>query len=294
MSDHTYRYPEAIVSTEWLQANLDDSALRVFDCTTYLIYETGTGQPYSVKSGRADYDSGHVPGAGFLDLQGELSNTDSPYRFTMLPAATLTERLGARGIGDDNRVVLYSRDRMQWATRIWWMLRSIGFDNASVLNGGFDKWKAEGREISTEPLEYPSDALTPRPRAGLFCDKDETRQSIDDGNICVINALRASLHDGSEEVNYGRPGRIAGSANIPAVSLLDPETKAYRPWPELEAMFKDVGALDKDRVVLYCGGGIAATSDAFVLTMLGKDNVTVYDASMSEWANDPDMPMETG
>ena len=78
------------------------------------------------------------------------------------------------------------------------------------------------------------------------------------------------------------------------ISLLDPNTKAYRPLPDLERIFAEAGALDAEKVVIYCGGGIAATSDAFTLTRLGKDDVTIYDASMSEWANDPSLPMETG
>lgn len=282
---------KTLVETDWLAERLDDPSLRIFDCTVWL--RPDPPRIYRVDSARPDYNAGHIPNSAFLELT-EVSDADSEFNFMMPEPERFAASMAGRGVSDDSHVILYSRQNSQWATRIWWMLRSIGFDNASVLNGGFDKWQAEGREIATTPLEYPSSALTPRPRDGLFCDKAETRAALDEGGTCVINALRASLHDGSEDVNYGRPGRIAGSANIPALSLLDPDTKAYRPWPELEALFKETGALDKDRVVLYCGGGIAATSDAFVLTMLGKDNVTVYDASMSEWANDPDMPMETG
>ncbi len=282
---------KSLVETDWLAEHLDDPNLRIFDCTVWL--KPDPPKIYRVESARADYNAGHIPNSAFLELT-EVSDTNSKFNFMMPAPERFAASMAGRGVSDDSHVILYSRQTIQWATRVWWMLRSIGFDNASVLNGGFDKWQVEGREISTEPLEYSSDALTPRPRAGLFCDKDETRSAIDDGAACVVNALRPSLHDGSEGVNYGRPGRIAGSINVPAGALLDPETKAYRPWPELEGLFKDSGILDQEKVVLYCGGGIAATSDAFVLTMLGKDNVTVYDASMSEWANDPEMPMETG
>lgn len=282
---------KALVETDWLAERLDDPNLRIFDCTVWL--RPDPPRIYRVESARGDYNAGHIPNSAFLELT-EVSDTNSSFNFMMPTAERFAAAMAGRGVSDDSHVILYARESIQWATRVWWMLRAIGFDNASVLNGGYDKWQAEGREISTEPFEYSSNALTPRPRQGLFCDKDETRGAIDEGRTCVINALRPSLHDGSEPVNYGRPGRIANSINIPAVALLDPKTKAYKPWVELESMFKDAGVLDKDRVVLYCGGGIAATSDAFVLTMLGKDNVTVYDASMSEWANDPEMPMETG
>ena len=146
MSD--WLYPDAVVETEWLEARFEDESVRVFECTTYLRYrDDDPNLPYIVESGRADYESGHIKGAAFLDLQGELSNTDSPYRFTMPAYDDLASRFAAKGIGDDFRVVLYSRGAMQWATRIWWMLRSVGFDNAAILNGGWEKWEAEGRAI---------------------------------------------------------------------------------------------------------------------------------------------------
>ncbi len=133
-----YRYPEAIVETEWLSANLDDPALRVFDCTTHLLYSgEGSDVPYIVESGRADYGKGHIPGADFLDLQGELSVTNSPFRFTVPPADQFAAALSQHGVGDDARVILYSTGNAQWATRIWWMLRAFGFDHEGLLNGGW-------------------------------------------------------------------------------------------------------------------------------------------------------------
>src|SRR3712207_3664297 len=134
-----YAHPEAIVTTAWLAEHLRDPALRIYDCTTYLRCETGTGRPYRVESGRGDYDKGHIPGSAFLDLQGELSEASSPFNFTMPAADDLAARFAARGIGTGTRAVLYSRKSMQWATRVWWMLRAIGFDDAAVLDGGFDK-----------------------------------------------------------------------------------------------------------------------------------------------------------
>jgi thiosulfate/3-mercaptopyruvate sulfurtransferase len=111
---------------------------------------------------------------------------------------------------------------------------------------------------------------------------------------CVLNALTEEQHRGTGGVNYGRPGRIAGSANVPARDLVDPKTHAYLPADVLRAKFAAAGALDAGRVITYCGGGIAASSDAFVLTLLGRDDVAVYDASLSEWAADPALPMQTG
>lgn len=287
-----YLYPEKIVTTEWLAANLQDPSLRVFDCTTYLIYETGTGRPYRVESGRADYDKGHIPNSGFLDLQGELSVEASPFRFTMPPADDLARRVAARGIGDGTRVVLYSRKSVQWATRVWWMLRAIGFDNAAILDGGFDKWAAEGRPLSTNAVTYPAATLIAKPRPGLFVGKDEMKSAIGNGATCSINALAPDLHKGEND-RYGRPGRIPGSVNVPAAALLT-KTLEIRPAAEVAKTFDGVGADKSKRILVYCGGGIAATLDAFLLHQLGYQDIAVYDNSMSEWAKDAALPIEVG
>jgi thiosulfate/3-mercaptopyruvate sulfurtransferase len=291
----TYRHPDTLVSTGWLADHLGAPDLRIFECTTYLSYlPPGEGAPYRVVSGRSDYDQGHVQGAGFLDIQNELSDQGSPphLRFTMLPANTLAEALGRRGIGDGSRVVLYSRGRMVWSTRVWWMLRAIGFDSAAVLDGGWEKWVKEGRAVSTEEPEFPQAKLTPRPRPELFVRKDAVRMAMDDAETCLINALEPDLHRG-ENPRYGRPGRIPGSVNVPSSSLIDPETNTFVPAEEAAAKFLGSGVDPEKPVVLYCGGGIAATLDAFVLHQLGWEKLSVYDASMSEWARDSSLPIET-
>ena len=292
MSMPHFRYPDAVVSTEWLEARLGDPALRIFDCTTHLHHETGTGRPYKVVSGRADYDAGHIPGSAFIDLQEQLSDNASPYRFTMLPWDKLADAFGACGIADGTRVILYSRANMQWATRIWWMLRSIGFDNAAILDGGWDKWHMEGRPSSTEPRVYPPARLTARPRPALFVAKEAVRAAIGDAGACTINALSPDLHSG-ENPRYGRPGRIPGSVNVPVRALLDPKTQAFPSPAAAAAAFAAVGADPSKRMIVYCGGGIAATLDAFLLLQLGYEDVSVYDNSMSEWAKDESLPIET-
>jgi len=281
-----------LIDGDDLETRLSDERLRLYDCTTWL--HPDPPRIYRVESGRAAFEAAHIPGADFLDLTDELADPASDFNFMMPTPEALAKTLGTHGIGQDSDVVLYSRDNIQWATRVWWMMRAIGFDSASVLDGGFDKWQAEGRRTTAAVRQYPAASLTPRPRTGLFCDRAAVLSAMDEPNTCIVNALRASLHDGSEAVDYGRPGRIPGSVSIPGISLLDPKTKAYRPLLELERIFIEAGALDAKKVVIYCGGGIAATSDAFTLTRLGQDAVTIYDASMSEWARDPSLPMETG
>ncbi|MCP5372231.1 MAG: sulfurtransferase [Hyphomicrobiales bacterium] len=293
MPDARYRYPEAIVTADWLAARLDDPDLRVYDCTTYLEYESGTGRPYRVVSGRADYDAGHIPGSAFLDLQGQLSDNASPFRFTLPPWDVLAAAFGAAGLGDGCRAVLYSRRNIQWATRIWWMLRALGFDAAAVLDGGWETWSQSGHPVSTAPAAHPPAVLTPRPRPDLFTGKREVLDAVGDPGTCTINALGRDLHAG-ENPRYGRPGRIPGSVNVPAMELQDPDTLRLPAAADAAAAFAAVGARPEQRVILYCGGGIAATLDAFLLHQLGFTDLTVYDNSLNEWAQDERLPLETG
>jgi len=118
-------------------------------------------------------------------------------------------------------------------------------------------------------------------------------RAIDDGAVCTLNALLPEQHAGTGGNSYGRPGRIKGSVNLPAAHLIDQATNAFLPAAELRRRFGSVGAFGKE-VITYCGGGIAASADAFALVMLGHPDVKLYDASMSEWATDPTLPMETG
>src|SRR5260370_34748239 len=164
---------DGLLSTAELAGVLDQPDLRLFDCTTYLEYQPeGSGIPYVAVPGRHTFEEAHIPGADFLDLQGEFSDPATKLRFMMPAPAQLADSFGRHGLGDGTRVVLYSIGTMMWATRFWWMLRSLGFDNAAVLDGGFDKWKAEGRPAESGPAKgYPPATFTAAPRPGLFVDK---------------------------------------------------------------------------------------------------------------------------
>jgi thiosulfate/3-mercaptopyruvate sulfurtransferase len=180
-----------------------------------------------------------------------------------------------------------------WATRVWWMLRAFGFDRAQVMNGGWEKWTAEGRPSCAVPCAYPRATFVARPRPGLIVTKAEVRRAIGDPGTVTINALTQKQHTG-EGVHYGRPGRIAGSVCVPSVTLLERGTTSYRAADELRAAFQAASATPDRRVITYCGAGIAASNDAFVLAMLGHERVALYDGSLSEWVADPEAPMETG
>lgn len=285
-----------LITTSELAAILHQRDLRLFDCTTYLEpAPEGSGIPYIVVSGRQTFEAGHLPGANFLDLQGEFSDPNTALRFMMADVGQLEAAFGRHGIRNDSRVVLYSIGTAMWATRFWWMLRSLGFDGASVLDGGIDKWMAEGRRIETGLAGgYPPATFTAQPRAGYFVGKHDVLAAKDDPNTVIINALGPQFHQGLAPSRYGRPGRIPGSVNVPAATLLDPQTKAFVPLADAGAKFAAQGVAKDKRVIAYCGGGISATIDLFQLYRLGHDNLTLYDGSMGEWAKDETLPIETG
>ena len=289
------RHPEALVQTDWLEAHLGDAGLRIFECTTWLRPAApGEQAPYHPQAARAAYEAGHIPGAGFLDLPGELSRQDAPVHFMMLPPARFAGVMGRHGVGGDVRVVLYSRDRIMWATRVWWMLHAMGFDRAAVLDGGFEKWVAEGRPVSREPCAYPPATFTPRPRPELFVDRRAVLEVIDAPGVLLVNTLSEPDFRGDEPSRYGRPGRIPGSVNLPWPGLTEPETKLLIPLDEAAKRVEAIGADRARRIVCYCGGGISATMGLFLLHRLGYDNLALYDASMAEWARDESLPIERG
>jgi thiosulfate/3-mercaptopyruvate sulfurtransferase len=286
--------PDVLVQTDWLASHLADQELRIFDCTTHLRpAQPGANAPYQIVSGRAEYDAAHIPGAGFLDLQGELSDNTVKLRFMLPRAEDFAAAMSRHGVGDASRVILYSSGAMMWATRVWWMLREFGFTNAAVLDGGWEKWKAESRPVSSEPCHYAPAVLTSRPRGGLFVSKERVRAAIGDPQTVTVNALPSELHSGKGPSPYGRPGRIPGSVNVPFVDLIDRKTMTLAPLADSAAKFEAAGVEKSKNVICYCGGGIAATLDLFVLHRLGYRNLSVYDASMSEWARDESLPIET-
>ena len=287
---------DALISTAELADMLDRPNLRLFDCTTTLEYQPeGSGIPYIAVPGRHTFEAGHIPGADFLDLQGEFSIPNIELHFMMPATAQLEAAFGRHGIGADSQVVLYSIGSAMWATRFWWMLRSLGFADVRVLDGGLDTWKAEGRAVETGPAKgYPPATFVAKPKAGYFVDKHATLQASTDQNTVVVNALNPQLHKGLEPSRYGRPGRIPGSVNVSAATLYDPATKAFVPLAEAETKFSAQGITKDKRVVAYCGGGISAIIDLFLLHRLGYKNLTLYDGSMGEWAKDESLPIETG
>lgn len=276
---------ETLVTAEWLHQHIDDDDLVILDCSVTTIPEEGGG--FHNVSARPDYDTGHLPNAGFADLKGDLCDTHNPVEFALPPPEQFCQAMGALGVGDDSRVVLYDTSYTAWAARVWWMLRWVGFDHAAILDGGLVAWTAAGYPLSLQAVTRPVKTLTPRPRPELIAKHGEVLVSIDDDTVTLIDTLPAFSYRGAMAI-YGRPGHIPTAINIDALQLLD-KSGRFRSAQELAALHQ---GLDRDaRIITYCGGGIAASANAFVMTRLGFNNVAVYMDSLQVWATDPDNPM---
>lgn len=274
-----------LVTAEWLNQHLDDPDLVVLDCRVKVeITDEGT---FKSVSGLPGYQAGHIPSAGFADLITDLSDTTSPFQFTLPSADQFAAAMGALGVGDNTRVVLYDDFNSAWAARVWWMLRWIGFDRAALLDGGLGAWTAAGYPLSTEPANRAAQKLTANPRPELIADRDEVYAAISDENVHIIDAMPESHYRG-EMVLYDWPGHIPTATNTPSSSLLD-ESGRYRAHDELADM---LSSDPEDRTITYCGGGISASSNAFILSRLGFTDVAVYMGSLQEWTSDTDNPME--
>jgi thiosulfate/3-mercaptopyruvate sulfurtransferase len=173
------------------------------------------------------------------------------------------------------------------------MLRVFGHDRAAVLDGGLTAWSGAGHPLTAEPTPAPRSArFSVRFRPELVAGRDEVLAALEDPSIVLVNALSPELYRG-EQSRYGRAGRIPGSVNVPARSLLRPDG-CFKSATALREDFDDSGALEADRVIAYCGGGISAANDVLALALLGRDDIAIYDGSLREWVADPEAPLETG
>lgn len=284
---------DGLVEANWLAENLRREDVVIFDCTTNIVVDAqGVEQ---VVAERGAFLQAHIPGAQFIDLQGELSDPDAAYHFMLPDAAQFELALRKFGVNADSTVVIYSTGNPWWATRIWWMFRQFGLDNAFVLNGGLRHWQRLSLPIETG-------AGRPRPVGSiklglardLVIDGDTLLGRLGQGDFALVNALPPDKFSGKSPVHGGRPGHIPGSVNVPATSLIDPDTGLFLAKEELAEILNEKRLLDPQReVIAYCGGGISASQVVFALARLGQDKVKLYDASLSEWAHRDGFPLHT-
>ncbi|SDA17296.1 sulfurtransferase [Sphingomonas sp. NFR15] len=276
---------DSLVSTEWLAAELGAADLRIVDASYYLAEHK--------RDARAEFAAAHIPGAVFLDL-AEVADTASPLP-TMLPAPEkFASRMQSLGLGDGTRIVIYDASPVRSSARAWWMLRHFGVRDVAILDGGFSKWRAEGRAVeSGEPAPRHRHFTIAAIRDDVR-DLAAMRANIDSGAEQVLDARSASRFTGEEaDPRPGvAPGHIPGSKHLHYATLFNADN-TWKTGDALRAAFDDAGIDLAKPLVTTCGSGITAAGLLFGAHLLGADGA-LYDGSWSEWGADPATPNATG
>ena len=277
---------DLLVSTEWLAAEIGKSDLRIVDAT-FLLAADG-------RDAKAEFETGHVPGAVFLDLE-EVADTTSSLP-TMLPTQEkFASRMQSLGLGDGSRIVVYDNSPYHSAARAWWMLNTFGAHEVAILDGGFAKWKAEGRQIeSGKPVVRHRHFTAWMDKSGVR-DLAQMLDNLKTKAEQVVDARSTARFAGSEpETREGvRPGHIPGSKNLPQGNLFN-DDGTWKQGDALKSAFTDAG-VDLDRgIVTTCGSGITAAVLSFGLALLGKKGTGLYDGSWTEWGSQANTPVVTG
>jgi thiosulfate/3-mercaptopyruvate sulfurtransferase len=288
-----------LVSTEWLAGHLDDG-LVVVDMRWR-----------EDRSGKTLYEAGHLAGARHLDWTSDIVDPQADTAFMVAGAGLFARAMGRMGIGDNTRVVAYADQKGSGPHRLWWASRLYGHDSVRILDGGLDKWVAEGRPITTAPPVFqPGGPWTPLPPLARVATADDVASAEAEG-VVVLDARREEQFRGefvwyeTGEIPAGadgialtprgdiRAGRVPWARNVPFWRLYRPDLTMRSPV-ELRELFGRAGVDPGTSAITYCGVGISASALLFALTHAGVHDVALYDGSWEEWGRDPRRPIVRG
>jgi thiosulfate/3-mercaptopyruvate sulfurtransferase len=277
-----YTRNDLLVEPDWIEQHRLDTDLRVIDCRP-----------------EGAYRQGHIPRAVRLPVPPEPEDPDPMWLKDpidakhVMNAGDFADLMRRAGVGNDNTVVCYS-DKIMYATRLWWVLTYYGHQKAKVLNGGWQRWQAEGHEVSTEDEQPGPSRFNPTVQPNRIILFEELKERFAEPDVKLLNLLPHGYWSGAENPFGNRhPGHIPGAANIDSNNFLDAAGN-FKSAAELDALLSDAGISSADEVVVHCQAGVRTTVGFFVLSLLGSDSVRAYDAAMSEWANRDDVPIEAG
>ncbi len=269
-----YARPELLVEPEWLEQHIGDDNVRVIDCATVEAYRRShiDGAVHNPKHYYIKEAGGREGGAGMF----------------VMPPADFEDLMGKLGVDNDTLVVTYDVNNGLVATRLWWVLNYYGHTNVKVLNGGWHRWASEGRPVTFHGKRAERTTFkTAAPNADIHASKDRLSGEVGGENCHILDARTDGEWDGSNNRGNARVGRVPGSRHLEWVRFVArTDDRKFLPADDLQALLDKAGIDRSKPAITYCQGGIRAAHAAFVLTLLGYDNVRVYDGSMYEWAND--------
>lgn len=232
MADQGYARPEMLVSTEWLAAHLQDATLRIVDCDN-----------------RDAYRRAHIPGA--LTFRGHQYLKEKEGALHIMGPEQFAETMGALGIGNDTLVIAYDGFSSLYAARFWWALTYYGHTQVKVLNGGWDKWLAEGRPATTAEPRPPKATFTPRVQEEFMARWDYVRDSINQPGRVLLDVRSDGEWTGENARGTKRGGRIPGAVHLEWLHYIDSKTKEFKPAVELRAMFDKIGVKPENEIITY-------------------------------------------
>lgn len=307
-TDGAWSRPELVTDPVWLRDHLDDPTIRIVDC--------GSAEPHATTS----YERAHIPGAVDLSavvhpwLKGsQIDSLNSHGRGTQVSGAlpwpmyttsdtddwlrvigpeALRTAMSKLGVSNDTTVVAYDDEGGPYAARLWWVLHLYGHLNVKLLDGGWQGWVASHQPISYghEPPPPPG-SFEPKPQHALQCDLEEIHDRLEDPDLRLVDARDDAEWSGAEDLGLGRAGHIPGAIHLEWTRFLNSQLQ-LRPPSELRDLVQHAAITEDRDVITYCFAGVRAAHVAFVLTLLGRDRVRVFDGSMFEWASRNDTPLD--
>lgn len=275
-----------LISTDALGAHVTDPAFVTVDCRFKLD---------DARWGEREYEHRHVPGASYAHLESDLSGakTGANGRHPLPRPEAIADTLGRLGITAGVQVIAYDQDMGMYASRLWWLLRWLGHEAVAVLDGGFAKWTAEGRQISSGAERRARRSFTGAPRADLTVAAEEVAARIGAADWRLLDARAPERYRGETEPLDRIAGHIPTAANHFFQRNLD-EQGTFRGPDELRAQFGDsIGGTAPEQVICYCGSGVTACHNLLALEHAGLRGARLYPGSWSEWSSDPSRPIET-